>query len=112
MNNNPIVYKDPTGHTITQGDGGCTSKADCAVVSQAVIRDLINQGQIDEAIKLTVIYYRIDTHGASISYDKNNDEGLEPVCKIGKEKDGSQSNHGREISSPFFIASSNPSKLF
>ena len=37
---------------------------------------------------------------------------LEPVCKIGKEKDGSQSNHGREISSPFFIASSNPSKLF
>ena len=76
MNNNPIVYKDPTGHTITQGDGGCTSKADCAVVSQAVIRDLINQGQIDEAIKLTVIYYRIDTHGASISCDKNNDEGL------------------------------------
>jgi transposase len=37
---------------------------------------------------------------------------LEPVCKIRKEKDGSQSNHGREISSTFFIASGNTSKLF
>ena len=37
---------------------------------------------------------------------------LEPVCKIGKEENGSDGDHGREIGSSFFIASSNATKLF
>lgn len=37
---------------------------------------------------------------------------LEPVCKIRKEENRSESNHGREISSAFFIASGDPTELF
>jgi RHS repeat-associated protein len=29
MNNNPVRYTDPTGHGVTNDDGGCTSYADC-----------------------------------------------------------------------------------
>jgi hypothetical protein len=36
---------------------------------------------------------------------------LEPVCKIGKEENGSKGNHGREVSCPLFIASGNASEL-
>ena len=41
------------------------------------------------------------------------DQTLEPVCKINKEENGSESNHGREVtSSTFFIANSDTAKLF
>ena len=36
---------------------------------------------------------------------------LEPVCKIRKQENRSESNHGREISSSFFITSRNATKL-
>ena len=36
---------------------------------------------------------------------------LEPVCKIRKEENGSNGDHGREVGSSFFIASGNASKL-
>jgi hypothetical protein len=36
---------------------------------------------------------------------------LEPVCKIRKKKNGSDSDHGREISCSFFIACGNATKL-
>ena len=36
---------------------------------------------------------------------------LEPVCKIRKEENGSESNHGRKISGSFFITSGNATKL-
>lgn len=37
---------------------------------------------------------------------------LEPVCKIGKEKNGSNGNHGREVGGTFFIARGNAPELF
>lgn len=37
---------------------------------------------------------------------------LEPVCKIRKEENGSNSDHGREIYSSFFIACGNATELF
>ncbi len=36
---------------------------------------------------------------------------LEPVCKIRKEEKRGNSDHGREIGSPFFITSGNAAKL-
>ena len=36
---------------------------------------------------------------------------LEPVCKIRKEENGSNRNHGREIDGTFFIAGGNTTKL-
>jgi hypothetical protein len=36
---------------------------------------------------------------------------LEPVCKIGKEENGSNGNHGSEIHSSLFIASGNATEL-
>jgi len=36
---------------------------------------------------------------------------LEPVCKIRKEENGSDGNHGGEVGSSFFVARGNPTKL-
>ncbi len=37
---------------------------------------------------------------------------LEPVCKIRKEKNSSNGDHGREVRCPLFVASGNASELF
>ena len=31
VNNNPLRYTDPSGHSMDQGDGGCVSDLDCAI---------------------------------------------------------------------------------
>jgi RHS repeat-associated protein len=74
VNNNPVVYRDPTGHMIDQGAGGCTSSIDCANISTVQRIQAYLGGRnpnVAAAIKLAIIYYNIDTHGASVTYDEN-----------------------------------------
>jgi hypothetical protein len=42
VTNRPVNFNDPTGHTMTQGDGGCTDEVDCALPEEKLQEELDN----------------------------------------------------------------------
>ena len=74
-----------------------------------LVDDSVQDKRYSQFIELVNLQYSGVEHGLVRGIGIVN---LEPVCKIRKEENRSECNHGREISSAFFITSGNTAKLF